>query len=79
MASAGEAPAQKAGWSTYGKAAAIAGGALIAVGAAVGSAILDDITDDDGSWQGDVDGAEAAVDWVDDAAHTAGDFIMDLF
>jgi len=84
---------KKAGWSTGGKAAAIAGGAVVVGGLAVGGAVLGehiaeegwdatmaDLGDGlEGAGEGIADGAEAAVDWVGDAADTAGDFIMDLF
>mmetsp|Transcript_90273 Transcript_90273/g.264079 ORF Transcript_90273/g.264079 Transcript_90273/m.264079 type:complete len:239 (+) Transcript_90273:79-795(+) len=84
---------EKKKWSTGAKVAACTGGAVVVGGLAVGGALLGEHIAEEG-WDatmaelGDVattvgegiaDGAEAAVDWVGDAADDVGDFIMDLF
>merc|ERR1711948_206885 len=81
------------GWSTGAKVAAgtagvVAVGGLAVAGALLGESIAEEGWDatmaDIGDGLADVgdhiaDGAEAAVDWVGDAATDAGDFVMDLF
>jgi len=80
-------------WSTGAKVAAATGGAVVVGGLAVGGALLGEHIAEEGwdatmadlgdiattAGEGIADGAEAAVDWVGDAAETTGDFIMDLF
>merc|ERR1719517_213340 len=77
--------AEKKGWSTGGKVAAIAGGAMVVGGLAVGGAVLGehiaeegwdatmaDLGDTaDGAREAIADGASAAADWAGDAADTA--------
>lgn len=93
--SAPPAPAaeKKKGWSTGAKVATGVAGAAAVGAAVVGGAVLgehiaeegwDATMADLGEWATDAGeaaavGAEAAVDWVGDAADTAGEFIMDLF
>lgn len=86
------APAKK-GWGTGAKVAAGVAGAAAIGGVVVGGVLLgehiaeegwDATMRDLGDWfegagETIADGAEAAVDWVGDAADTTGDFIMDLF
>mmetsp|Transcript_36653 Transcript_36653/g.80029 ORF Transcript_36653/g.80029 Transcript_36653/m.80029 type:complete len:243 (+) Transcript_36653:91-819(+) len=80
---------KKVGWSTGAKVAAVgAVGGLAVAGVVLGEHIAEegwDATLEDLGGvattvgEGIADGAEAAVDWVGDAADTTGDFIMDLF